>query len=553
MRDCFRFWPRHCWSWHVFCRGGAVAQYLECNTVVTAADSVSINSMAPVYQHSTEAAVVRCFIHILTQTDGSGGLDQAIVDSMLVVATADLRTLSIYLTAVGQDSIANPSYYATPDGSTSALFAENPHADAIDIYLGPAAGPARGRAAGVSSSSLVLTGWLDSYSALSHILGNCLGLYATDEQVFGIESPDGFTGASTGDLVVDTLADPGLAGFVLPNCALDQSFAELYPGYAPDPSNIMSSGRMDCWSKFSRGQRDRVLAALEAGGALSNVFCSEPALAPYADYTRDTLLRQMIHYPLDPSNVAAFDFSGNSLKDVMISGVTDANEEKGRTCAGVSIKLSANQVPVFQDRSEVTFGNVSTTADSPPHGTTGIVLGDYDNDGDLDFYAPNLGNGDHPHYSHRLYRNDGGGHFSNVTAFLFGAASDKLTATGSWGDFDGDGYLDLVVGKHSAGVPSGLTLYHNEALNDGHPEHRIFVDVTASTEFSVVNWSDSIMWIDLDQDHDMDLITLVYKQSDLRSHPPDLVYQHSRYYENIDGVLIDSSWTKFRLFSIISG
>ena len=74
----------------------------------------------------------------------------------------------------------------------------------------------------------------------------------------------------------------------------------------------------------------------------------------------------------------------------------------------------------------------------------GAAIGDYDNDGDMDWFVTSILNADDPLYQlgNRLYQNDGSGTFSDVTD----AAG---VAHGHWGwgacfaDFNNDGRLDL--------------------------------------------------------------------------------------------------------------
>jgi hypothetical protein len=74
----------------------------------------------------------------------------------------------------------------------------------------------------------------------------------------------------------------------------------------------------------------------------------------------------------------------------------------------------------------------------------GCVVGDYDNDGDVDLYVTNYG-------PNVLYRNNGNGTFADVTAKAGVAGPEKIGDWVKWStnavlvDYDRDGYLDLWV------------------------------------------------------------------------------------------------------------
>jgi len=125
----------------------------------------------------------------------------------------------------------------------------------------------------------------------------------------------------------------------------------------------------------------------------------------------------------------------------------------------------------------------------------GVAAGDYDNDGDGDLFICAAG-------PNALYRNNGDGTFSDVTAGsgLDGKAKDLLSVVAAWFDYDKDGLLDLVVSQYTYWNPSqdkaclmpdGTEFYCNpqSVVSVPHSLYRNlgngkFEDVTVSAGFS---------------------------------------------------------------------
>jgi hypothetical protein len=93
----------------------------------------------------------------------------------------------------------------------------------------------------------------------------------------------------------------------------------------------------------------------------------------------------------------------------------------------------------------------------PDDRTNGVSAADYDNDGDQDLYLSNKG-------PDRLLRNRGDGRFDDVTESA-GIDSPSNSATASWADLDGDGFLDIVVAVHGNDLDNG---YVSLATPDGY-------------------------------------------------------------------------------------
>jgi hypothetical protein len=76
----------------------------------------------------------------------------------------------------------------------------------------------------------------------------------------------------------------------------------------------------------------------------------------------------------------------------------------------------------------------------------GVACGDYDNDGHTDLYVTAVGGG-------FLFRNDGAGHFTDVTESARARGRDGWQSSAAFFDMDNDGDLDLFVGYYVTWSP----------------------------------------------------------------------------------------------------
>jgi hypothetical protein len=144
---------------------------------------------------------------------------------------------------------------------------------------------------------------------------------------------------------------------------------------------------------------------------------------------------------------------GGGLADLDGDGDLDLVTGNSR---GEPVALYLNQAGVF---TAAAFGMTPLAGETD----AGLELVDLDGDGDLDVYLPNAGQFLAGHGflggPDRYFRNNGRGRFMERTAVHF-TPPDDPTTDAAFGDVDGDGDLDLVVG--------------NTGLNGGE---RVFVNV----------------------------------------------------------------------------
>jgi hypothetical protein len=137
--------------------------------------------------------------------------------------------------------------------------------------------------------------------------------------------------------------------------------------------------------------------------------------------------------------------SGVCLLDYDNDGWLDIYLVNGSTLDALAGKAASPHAALFHNNHDGTFTDVTASAGvANDRWGTGCVVGDFNNDGWPDLYVTGVG-------ASRLYRNNHDSTFTDV-AVQAGVALDENTAdvaidhTGAtFGDYDGDGNLDLFV------------------------------------------------------------------------------------------------------------
>ena len=126
----------------------------------------------------------------------------------------------------------------------------------------------------------------------------------------------------------------------------------------------------------------------------------------------------------------------------------------------------------------------------------GVAVGDYNNDGLLDFYVSNKGGGN------VLFQNLGGMKFKNVTSEA-GVSEMGYSLGSCWGDINNDGYLDLYVPKGGVYEVESNRLF----LNNGDGT---FTDITAKAGVGAKTFSYGSAMADVDRDGYLDIFCANY-------------------------------------------
>ena len=189
-------------------------------------------------------------------------------------------------------------------------------------------------------------------------------------------------------------------------------------------AGLMGVAGASAWGDYDNdGDPDLLLAGSGATAIVSVVYRNDGGGA-FTDIGAGLL-------PVSGS-AAWGDFDNDNDLDILLAGLSPAY--------GYVAKVYRNDDGVFTDVGAALAGASDSAA-----------WGDYDGDGDLDILLVD--------YSvTKVYRNEGGGVFTDTTAALPGV----FLGGAAWGDYDEDGDLDIVLVGRNEGVVPIARVYRND-------------------------------------------------------------------------------------------
>ncbi len=236
-------------------------------------------------------------------------------------------------------------------------------------------------------------------------------------------------------LLVAAGAIAGLQAQTMAGSGIPEETRQLAPEQKPPQKSGMATGTAQ------KAQFDAQRRPITAGGLVKTgpiVFedvAEKAGLAHWRNATGTPQKKLIIE--AKGSGVCLLDFDGDGWLDIYLVN--------GSTFDALNGKATPPHAALFRNNHDGTFTDVTQKAGvANDRWGLGCAVGDYDNDGWPDLYVTNLG-------GNRLYHNNRNGTFTDVAekagVVLKSNSPDVVTDyTGAtFGDYDGDGKLDLFV------------------------------------------------------------------------------------------------------------
>ena len=210
----------------------------------------------------------------------------------------------------------------------------------------------------------------------------------------------------------------------------------------------------------------------------------------FVDFEREPLIPKLLS--TEGPAMAVGDVNGDGLDDIYFGG---AKDQAGKL-------LIQRRDGSFASSSDAVFANDAVSED------VGAVFFDANGDGAPDLYVVSGGSeysAGAPALQDRLYLNDGRGVFRKAEGYLpsESASGSRVVAA----DYDGDGDIDLFVGGRSVPWSYGTNPQSMLLRNDGTGHFRD-VTATAAPELAHIGMVTDAVWTDVNGDGRLDLVVV---------------------------------------------